>query len=236
MVVIVGLTGGIACGKSTVSGMLKEKGAVIVDADRVSHEVMAAGTPLARRVVEAFKDDPGVRVADAAVDRDALGDVVFKDPAKRRKLGQLTQGPIFWGLVTQLWRAWISGTSRTVVVLDLPLLLETKVFTYICEAVFVVAVPEDMQRERLVKRNGYTKEQADSRLAAQMPTSEKVKHATHVIDNAGSLEQTRETVSRLMADVRSNARILSPLRKIQATLVAATALLALLLSSRFALF
>ena len=236
MVIFVGLTGGIACGKSTVSKMFLDESVQIVDADQVSLEVMAPGTALAIQVAEAFKDEPGVRVAHDTVDRPVLGDVVFKDAAKRRKLVKMTQGPIFFGILRKMLSAWWNAPSRdSVVVLDLPLLFETQVFTYCCEQIVVVSLPVEEQMARLMKRNEYTEDQARSRITAQMPTSEKIRRATHVIDNSGSLDSTRLSVQTALKDFKQNQRLLSPLGTLQLVLVVAITGLAYVLATKAAL-
>eukprot|EP01065_Artemidia_motanka_P011217 TRINITY_DN16029_c0_g1_i1.p2 TRINITY_DN16029_c0_g1~~TRINITY_DN16029_c0_g1_i1.p2 ORF type:complete len:232 (+),score=56.99 TRINITY_DN16029_c0_g1_i1:56-751(+) len=216
MVQILGLTGGIACGKSTVSSMLREKGAVIVDADAISRAVLAPGTPWTAKVLQTFKGDD---IADAHgnIDRDKLGEVVFADAAKRRKLTGIMQWPILKGLLREIVGALLRCPG--ILVLDMPLLFETKVFTYLCEATLVVDVSDELQIERLVARNGYTQEHARERAAAQMPKAKKAALADYVVDNNGTRESTREQVARVVSTLRGRRRLLPPVLQISVVLL-----------------
>ena len=214
MVVVVGLTGGIACGKSTVSSMMRDdEGLRIIDADRIAIAAMAPGTALARRVAERFKDVPGLLEADGSINRERLGDAIFASAEKRRLLGQMTRWPIVRQMLWEIAAAWWSCRADDILVLDVPLLFETKVFAWLCELIVVVSVPPAVQKKRLMTRNGYTDEQATIRMASQMPTHEKVKRATHVVDNGTSLVATRKAVALIVAGVRGRPqRWLSPIR------------------------
>jgi dephospho-CoA kinase len=188
---LIGLTGGVGSGKSAVAAMLRELGAEVVDADEASHAVYEPGTPGFAAVVREFGD---AYVRDGRVDRKALGELVFKDADARRRLN---------AIVHPLVREWMaertadaSDRGAEVVVQDVPLLFENKLES-LFPAVIVVWVPEEVQVERLVRSRGFTPEQARAVIAAQMPIDEKRDRATHVIDNTGSRESTREQVERL---------------------------------------
>jgi dephospho-CoA kinase len=188
---LIGLTGGVGSGKSAVAAMLRELGAEVVDADEASHAVYEPGTPGFAAVVREFGD---AYVRDGRVDRKALGELVFKDADARRRLN---------AIVHPLVREWMaertadaSDRGAEVVVQDVPLLFENKLES-LFPAVILVWVPEEVQVERLVRSRGFTPEQARAVIAAQMPIDEKRDRATHVIDNTGSRESTREQVERL---------------------------------------
>jgi dephospho-CoA kinase len=198
---VIGLTGGIASGKSTVSDMLAELGAVIIDADRLSREVTLPGSEGLRQVREAFGDS--VITRGGTLDRHRLGAIIFHDESARIRLNSIIH-PLVIELTEQRLRELqgISGKQRRpiVAVIDAPLLIEAGVDA-ICDEVWVVAVGRDIQARRLMSREGYTLDEALSRIDAQMPLSEKKKRATHIIDNEGTAEQTRETVLQLWAKV-----------------------------------
>src|SRR5919201_300264 len=192
---VIGLTGGIASGKSTVASMLRELGATVIDADEAARAVVEPGTPGLRTVVEAF----GPEVLDGdRLDRARLGQLVFRDQAARRKLEAITH---------PLVRAWMAERQREAaergearVVLDIPLLFENGLDAAM-KAVIVVYAPEELQVERLVDRNGLAEDEARRRLAAQLPIEEKRARATYVIDNSGSLEDTRAQTEKLWREL-----------------------------------
>eukprot|EP01059_Diplonema_ambulator_P007564 TRINITY_DN17034_c0_g1_i1.p1 TRINITY_DN17034_c0_g1~~TRINITY_DN17034_c0_g1_i1.p1 ORF type:complete len:236 (+),score=39.19 TRINITY_DN17034_c0_g1_i1:64-771(+) len=213
MVQIVGLTGGIACGKSTISKMVgsyKAASVFVVDADEVSHRVMETDKGVINKVREAFGGHKGVMREDGGVNREALGEIVFADPSARKTLVKITQGPIFMGLVKEIVKGVM--LRKDLVILDIPLLFETKIFTYICEATVVTSIPYQMQLDRLIARNHYTKEHGEQRIAAAMPTSQKEKLATYIIRNDGTLKETEQQVVKILDLIRSNKRTVSPLR------------------------
>lgn len=178
MTAIVGLTGGIASGKSTVAEVLRGLGVAIVDADVVAREVVAPGTPGLAAIVEAF----GAEVLDAAgaLDRKALGARVFGDAAARRTLEAITHPRIFARSMEQL--AHVAGSGAPYGVYDAALLVENGSYKML-QALVVVAAPPELQRARLVARDGLTPEEADARIAAQLPLERKIAVADHVIWN-----------------------------------------------------
>jgi dephospho-CoA kinase len=191
----VGLTGGVASGKSTVSAILDELGALIIDADVLAREVVAAGTDGLREVVEAFGRD--VLTEDGELDRPAMGTIVFADPEKRRVLE---------GIIHPLVRERgaeieASAGSDDVVVHDIPLLAETGQAEGF-DAVIVVDVPTEMQLERMVELRGMTREDAEARVAAQAARHERLKIATHVVDNTGTVEDLRRRVTEVYRELR----------------------------------
>eukprot|EP01064_Diplonema_japonicum_P007643 TRINITY_DN15282_c4_g1_i1.p1 TRINITY_DN15282_c4_g1~~TRINITY_DN15282_c4_g1_i1.p1 ORF type:complete len:251 (+),score=67.37 TRINITY_DN15282_c4_g1_i1:50-754(+) len=209
---IIGLTGGIACGKTTISKMLREdEGVYIVDADTISHKIMEKGSPAAKEVGRVFGHHEGVIGPEGEVNREKLGEIVFADKEQRKKLVNITQGPIFTGMVKEiLWAVYVKRFPC--VVLDIPLLFETKIFAYICEAVIVTTLPHDLQVQRLVDRNKYTTAHAEQRIAAAMPNAKKEKLADYVIHNNGTLQDTRQQLTDAMISARSKKKLVSPIR------------------------
>jgi len=184
------LTGGIASGKSTVSAMLAELGAAVVDADRVAREVVLPGRPALRRVAEAFGQ--AVLNDDGTLNRKKLGDIVFADETKRKELEAILHPVIRQEMEARIDRLE-KENPRRLVVADIPLLYETGLDARYPE-VMVVYVPPAVQLERLMKRDGLTRTQALARLDAQLPIDEKKARADWVIDNSGTLADTRRQV------------------------------------------
>jgi dephospho-CoA kinase len=190
----VGLTGGIASGKSTVAAILVELGAVLIDGDALAREVVARGTPGLAQVVEAFGSD--LLTPEGDLDRAALGRIVFSDEAARRRLEGITH-PLIFERYAELEAAAPPGA---LVVHDIPLLAESgRADTF--DAVIVVDVPPEVQVDRMVRERGWTREEAESRIAAQASREDRLAIATHVIDNTGSLEELRARVAEVHAEL-----------------------------------
>lgn len=197
MTKVVGLTGGIGTGKSTVARMLARLGAAVIDADAIVHELQAPGTLLLRQIVEAFGEE--VLRPDGSLDRARLGRIVFQDPEARQRLNRLVHPAVGAEMARRLEAARRGGAR--LVVLDIPLLLEGRArgggAADLVEEVIVVYAPERVQIERQMERDGATREEAQARVRAQMPIEEKRRLADHVIDNSGSLDATRRQVRAL---------------------------------------
>ncbi len=191
----VGLTGGVGSGKSTVSAMLDELGAVIIDADKLAREVVAKDTPGLAAVVEEF--GPDLLTPDGDLDRPAMGAIVFADEAKRRVLESIVH-PLVFERIVALEEA---ASPDDVVVHDIPLLAESgRADTF--DAVIVVDAPPEMQIERMIRDRGWTREEAESRIAAQAARHDRLAIATYVIENSGSLEELRERVEGVYRELR----------------------------------
>lgn len=190
----VGLTGGVASGKSTVSAMLAELGAVVVDADQLAREVVAPGTDGLARVVAEF--GPQVLTGTGELDRAALGAVVFADEDARKRLEAIIH-PLVHARGHELEAAAPPGS---LVVHDIPLLAESgRAETF--DAVIVVDAPRDVQVERMTSRRGWTDEDAEARIAAQATREQRLAIATHVIENTGTLEDLRERVTEVFEEL-----------------------------------
>ena len=186
---IIGLTGGIASGKSLVSQQLVELGAVVVDADKLGHETYRTGTETYRAVAEAF--GPDVVGPDGEIDRRALGAKVFGDPEARRRLEE-----IVWPAIRRLAAERLAGLreqSVPVVVLEAAVLIEANWLDLVDE-VWLVEAPPETVRQRLSDRNGLTPEQAEARLRAQLTNEKRRPYAGVVIENDGSLDELRRRV------------------------------------------
>lgn len=188
MSLLIGLTGGIATGKSAVATMLAERGAPVVDADLVSREITRPGSPVLAALVERF--GPDILTPEGALDRAELGRRVFQQPAELEALNALTHPAIWKELLAQVAEA---RAHHPVVVLMAPLLLEHGADA-IVDQVWVVAVHERLQVQRLMERDGFPREEALRRVRSQMPTDEKLARADVVIDNGGTLEGTAAQV------------------------------------------
>jgi dephospho-CoA kinase len=192
---LVGLTGGIASGKSTVSQQLAELGCHVIDADVLAREVVAPGEPALRAVVEAF--GPEVLRPDGSLDRARLGAVVFADPARRRELEAITHPAIQARRQAALAALTARGYDG-LVVQDAALLIEVGGAAHV-DRLVVVYVEPAVQRERLMRRDGLDREEAERRLASQMPLAEKARQAHYVIDNSDSPVETAAQVRAVHA-------------------------------------
>ncbi len=192
----VGLTGGVASGKSTVAAMLADLGAVIIDADVLAREVVQHGTPGLDAVVAEFGD--GVLAPDGQLDRPAMGRLVFNDASARARLEAIVH-PLVHQRVVELEG---QAPDDAVVVHDIPLLAEGgRAGSF--EAVIVVDAPPEVQLHRMLEERGWTEEDARSRIAAQATREDRLAIATHVIENTGTREDLRTQVAEVFADVVS---------------------------------
>jgi dephospho-CoA kinase len=187
----IGLTGGIGCGKSTVSAMLVRRGAILVDADRIAREVVEPGSPTLAKVAERFGQ--AVLEEDGSLHRKKLGEIVFADPAARKDLEALLH-PSIRALMRERMETSEKLYPDKLVVVDVPLLYESGLQAMF-EEVMVVYVPREIQLDRLMKRDQLTLEQAETRLQAQMPIELKKERADIVIDNRGTLQETEHLIN-----------------------------------------
>ncbi len=192
----VGLTGGVASGKSTVAQMLAQLGAVVIDADALAREVVAKGTPGLAAVVEEFGED--LLGPDGELDRPAMGRLVFSDEQARRRLESIVH-PLVFERVVELEQ---EAPADAVVVHDIPLLAEGgRAGDF--DAVVVVDAPHELQVERMTEDRGWTATEGASRIAAQASREDRLAIATHVIENTGTREDLRTRVAEVFADVVS---------------------------------
>jgi dephospho-CoA kinase len=193
---IVGLTGGIATGKSLVAGELKKCGARIIDADLIAREVVEPGKPAYNDIVKEF--GPAVLLPDGTLDRKALGHAVFSDRAALDKLNNITHPRIRERIKEEARR--ISAQGNSLIVLDVALLIEMGV-KYEVEKIIVVFAGKEQQIERLMERDNLTRVEALKRLSCQMDINEKLKYADYVIDNSGTRDKTIEQARELFSEL-----------------------------------
>ena len=193
----VGLTGGIASGKSTVSAILAELGAVVIDGDKLAREVVERGTPGLAAVVEAF--GPELLTPEGDLDRPAMGAIVFNDEAKRKVLESIVH-PLVFERYAELEAA--TGPDD-VVIHDIPLLAESGRAGEF-EEVVVVDAPEELQVERMLRDRGWTEADARSRIASQATREQRLAIATYVVENTTTLEALRERVEEVYAALTSS--------------------------------
>ncbi|MGI6712510.1 MAG: dephospho-CoA kinase [Bacillota bacterium] len=191
--IIIGLTGGISSGKSTVSAILKELGAYIIDADAIAREVVMPGRPAWREIIHVF----GAKILqeDGQINRKALADIVFQDEEARRKLNEITH-PRISEERNRIIAEIAAKDEKAIIVFDVPLLIETGMYKEVDE-VWLVALPEDLQIKRLINRDKISEEEALRRISSQMPLAEKKKYAHHIIDTSGSRIDTIKQVYKL---------------------------------------
>ncbi|NVI90968.1 dephospho-CoA kinase [Actinomadura sp. BRA 177] len=194
----VGLTGGIGSGKSEVSARLDERGAMIIDADKIAREVVEPGTPGLAAVVAEFGVD--VLLPDGAMDREKVGKIVFADPDRLAALNAIVH-PLVGARMQELMDA---APADAVVVYDVPLLAENGLAPMYDEVV-VVDAPEETQLDRLVARRGMPEEDARARMAAQASREDRRAVATHIIDNSGTLDDLKTQVDALWESLTRRA-------------------------------
>jgi dephospho-CoA kinase len=197
---IIGLTGGIASGKSTVSDMLRALGAHVIDADQVARDVVAPGTPALAEIQARFGSE--VLQPDGALDRKKLGAIVFADAGARRELERITHPRI--AAATQQEIARLSAAGVDPVIYDAALIVENRLYTWM-QGLIVVSVPPETQVARLMIRDDIDEAAAQARIAAQLPLADKVAVATYVIDNGGTRAETEAQVHALWQRLHAGA-------------------------------
>ncbi len=198
---LVGLTGGIASGKSLVTKVFRDQGAQIIDADRIVHELLAPGQDACREVVEHFGS--GVSLPDGSIDRRKLGDIVFNHPEERAWLNRCIHPRVFEAYFHRV-RHISERQPDAIIVLDAALLIETGYYKKMDRLVVVCAKQKD-QVKRLMDRDRFSLEQALARISSQMPLDEKRKYADHVIENTGTREETERQAREVYEKLRREA-------------------------------
>lgn len=191
---VYGLTGGIASGKSTVTAMFREHGIPVIDADQLAREVVEPGQPALAEIERRF---PGSLTPEGRLDRAKLGALVFQDATARADLAKITH-PRIQALALERTAA-LAQTGAPVAIYDAALLIENRIHEAL-DGVILVSLPEGVQLQRLMARNGYSETEAKARIASQMPLAQKRPFATWLIDNGGSLDETRAQVEKVISD------------------------------------
>jgi dephospho-CoA kinase len=197
----VGLTGGIASGKSTVAGMLEDLGAPVIDADVIAREVVEPGAPALADIKEAFGED--VIAEDGTLDRPALGEVVFGEVDARKKLDAITHPRIAQRMMERANELREEGHQW--VVYDAALIVENGIHEWL-DSLIVVAADPEVQHERVVERDNLSRSDAQKRIDSQMPLEDKIAVADYVVDNNDTLEQTREQVEQVFRQIEQGVR------------------------------
>lgn len=190
--VVIGLTGGILTGKSTVSGMLAERGAVVIDADKIGHEAYTPHTKTWQELVDAFGD--GILKQNGEIDRKKLGEIVFDDPRALARLNKIVHPRMHEMMREEIER--LRGEGVTVVVLEAAVLIEAN-WTDLVDEVWVTVAPEEVVVKRLQNRGGLSEEQARARIRSQLPVEERAKYANVIIDTDCQLSEVRAVVEEL---------------------------------------
>lgn len=193
MSLVIGLTGGIASGKSTVSIMFKEMNIPVVDADVEARLAVMKGEAAYFQIIDTFGKDI---LLDGEIDRQELGSIIFHQEEKRKLLNEIVHPEVRKRMMEQVEKA--QQTGEEVIVLDIPLLFESKL-TYMVEKTILVYVDYDIQLERLMKRNSLSIDDAKARIQSQMPLNEKIKLADAVINNNGSIEETKKQLINVLS-------------------------------------
>ncbi|XP_043477796.1 dephospho-CoA kinase [Leptopilina heterotoma] len=196
---IVGLTGGIATGKSTVAAIMREHGIPVIDADIVARKVVEPGKPAWHNIRKEFGSE--VFLENGELDRVKLGDLIFNDVEKRKKLNTLTHPHIYREMGWQAFKCFLKG--HPFIVMDLPLLFETGHMLGYLHKIIVVTCEEDLQLQRLMERSGFTEAKAKLRIGAQMSLEKKADMANFVIENSSSDRDTREQTIKVINVLRS---------------------------------
>ena len=195
---VIGLTGGIASGKSTVSGVLKLLGAEIIDVDSIAIELEKPHSQVWQEIVDRFGKN--ILAEDGSLNRRALGQIVFNNPADLNALNKIVHPRVIKRCL-ELIRE-LEGLHKTqVVVLDSALLIEAKL-TELVNEVWVVSIPAELQLVRLMKRNNFSREEGIARVNSQMPMLDKLRYAHKVIDNSGTTEETKAQVESLWQELQ----------------------------------
>jgi len=194
----VGLTGGIATGKSTVGAMFVDLGCRLIDSDRITHQLLEPGQAVHAAVVKEFGER--ILAPDETIDRRILGGIVFRDAEARGKLNSIVHPAVI-----QRQKEWLEQVEaedpRAIAMVDAALMIEVGTYRNYDKVIVVMCSPE-IQRQRLRARSTLSEEEIESRIRSQMPMEEKVKYADFVIDNSGTIEQTREQVGLVYGQLR----------------------------------
>lgn len=203
MALIIGLTGGIVGGKSTVASMFKDLGAKIVDADKLGHSIILPHRPAWEKIIRLFGKD--ILRNDLTIDREKLSKIVFTNQALLKKLNKITHPEIIKLIKKEInFAENKTHNQEKILIIDAALIYEVKM-DRLMDKIIVVYINEDEQVKRLTKRNNLSKEEALQRIKSQMPMKDKVKIADYVIDNSNSLDKTKKQIEKIWEELMSLA-------------------------------
>ena len=194
---ILGLTGNIASGKSLVASLLESHGAKVIDVDDIEKKIVETGQPTWQKIIDSFGRD--ILNADDTINRKALGDIIFNDNEKRKILNDLTH-PVIIQTARDKVEEYKRGNAQLVII-EAALIVEKGGLKELIDKLRVVTSDQESQIERLAERNEYSKDEALSRINSQVPASEKSKHGDYIIDNSGTLEDTKNQVDLLWDEI-----------------------------------
>ncbi|KAH7923485.1 CoaE-domain-containing protein [Leucogyrophana mollusca] len=197
---VVGLTGGIATGKSTVSNSFKARNIPVIDADILAREVVQPGTPGLSQIVKHFGSS--VLLPDGTLDRKQLGSIIFNDEAKRKKVNSIIHPAVTRAILWGVLKYWVRG--HKLVVIDVPLLIEGGLWKWMGKVV-VVYCPPEIQLQRLMHRDQSSREDASARLNSQLPISQKVEYADLIVENSGTIRDLEEQVKTCISKLEKAA-------------------------------
>lgn len=197
MSTVIGLTGGIATGKSTAAAFFKKEKIPVIDADAITHQLYGENATGSQAIKKAF----GAEYLDkeGKVDRQKLGQLVFNQPAALKKLDRIIHPLVVQELKKQIKQ---EGKNHNPLVIDVPLLFESGL-DKLCDAIIVISLPEELQVKRLMERNQLTKQQAITRINSQMPLSEKEAKATYVVSNTGTIKVLEDNLSKILFKIEA---------------------------------
>ena len=194
---IIGLTGNIASGKTEVAKIFKELGAKIIDADKIAREVVEPGEPAWQEIVEEFGSD--ILNRDRSINRKKLGEIIFNDDRRREQLNRITHPRIMTKIKETIDH--YKKENVRLVIIEAALIVERGGLLNVIDDLIVVSADAETQVERIMTRDGLHRDEALSRMKTQMQISEKTKHAAYIIDNSGSLEETRKQVQEIWTEM-----------------------------------
>lgn len=203
----IGLTGGIASGKSTVSSYLIENGYTIIDADQISHQISQVGGKLYKNIISSFGED--ILTSENEIDRKKLGKIVFENNLKLRELNEISHQLIYEEMINQL-KNKEEGSKNSLIFFDIPLLFESfdKAKSLCLDSIWMVSAPYEVRLERIIKRDGLEEDEAKSRIKAQMPQRIKEEMADIILYNDNSLEGLYKKIDQaLKLEIKSNENI-----------------------------
>jgi dephospho-CoA kinase len=196
---VIGLTGNIASGKSVVASMFEDLGAKVIDVDDIARKIVEPNETAWKKIVDTFGQN--ILNPDSTINRKKLGEIIFNDYEKRKILNDITHPKIIQNARDKVEK--YKNEMVEVVIIEAALIVEKGGLKDLIEKLIVVTSDEVSQIERLTERNGFSKEEALSRINSQMPTSEKVKHADYIIDNSGTTSETENQVKKLWHEIRT---------------------------------
>ena len=197
---ILGLTGNIACGKSTVAAIFKELGATLIDADKVARDIVGKGNPALKKIIKHFGNE--ILNKDGTLNREKLGRKVFNDEKARQILNDITHPEIFKEINNLIEKYRSEG--QKIVIIEATLIVEREKLKKIIDKLIVVSASKDIQIKRLKDRDGFSKEHAILRINSQIPTEEKIKHADFVIHNDSDIKKITKQIENIWRGLNIN--------------------------------